>query len=200
MLVRLACLAVICCFAASLPAEAQSTPPTALNLQSPALSPSGTTDLTSPIHFQATAESQYQITGYVVYVDNNIAFQNSAPTADAWIVVSSGTHQIHVTAWDSSGGSNNYLSLPGQNANYSIDVTGFAPPTPPTSALQINIDQATSYPWVVQPNAGGNCETGTIVTPWTNSVDPNTGNAPEPTGGQHFSQIGCGQEDNTLFA
>ncbi len=200
MLRRMGVCLPACFLFSALGLEAQSVPPTAVNLQLPALSTSATTNVTSPIHFQATAESGYQITGYVVYVDNNIAYKQQGATLDGWVVVPSGAHQVHITAWDSSGGSSNYLTIPSQGSNYSIDVTGFAPPTPPASAVQINIDHNTSYSWAVQPNAGGNCATGTIVSPWTSSSDPNTVNAPDPTGGEHFNETGCGSEDNTLFA
>ncbi|MGA7217070.1 MAG: hypothetical protein WBX38_02080 [Candidatus Sulfotelmatobacter sp.] len=51
--------------------------------------------------------------------------------------------------------------------------------------------------------AGAPCDSGTIVTPWTSSSNPNTANAPDPTGGQHFDQSNAScpsDEDNTLFA
>src|SRR5262252_4272460 len=49
---------------------------TEVSVQYPSLNPNGTTQLTSPVHFQATAESDANITGYVVYVDGQNVFQN----------------------------------------------------------------------------------------------------------------------------
>ena len=189
-------MAAATCFVAAVPSLAQ-TPPTSVYLQTPAVSTSGTANVTSPVHFQATAESTYGITGYAIYVDGNEAYLNNLTTLDTWVVMSSGAHNVHVTAWDSTGG---FLTIPSQNTNYSINVTAFAPPTPPPSALELNVD--TSYSWTKQPGAGANCATGTIAA-WTSPSDPNTANAPDPTGGQHFTESNAGclnAEDNTLFA
>jgi len=190
-------VAAAICFLGIAPGIAQQIPPTSVYLQTPAVSTTATTNVTSPVHFQATAESTYGITGYAIYVDGNQAYLSNLTTLDTWVVMSSGTHNIHVTAWDSTGG---YLTIPSQNTNYSINVTGFAPPTPPPAALQLNVDR--SYSWAKQPGAGGVCATGTIAT-WSSLSDPNTANAPDPTGGQHFTESNAGclnAEDNTLFA
>jgi hypothetical protein len=185
-----------CVFSASL--SVAQTNPTSLYLQTPALATSGTTNVTSPVHFQVTAESPEGITGYAIYVDNNLAYLSTLTTLDTWVVISSGTHNVHITAWDTSNG---YLTIPSQNSNYSIDVTGFVPPTPPFAAVKLNVD--TTYSWAKQSGAGAPCDSGTIVTPWTSTSNPTTANAPDPTGGQHFDQSNAsctGDEDNTLFA
>lgn len=179
------------------------TAPTALTLQTPPLTTSATTNVTSPVHFVATAESTYGITGYAIYVDGNQLYVNQATTLNAWVALSSGTHTVHITAWDQSSG---YLTIPSQTTNYSLDVTGFAVPTQPPTALTLNVDTMTNYKWAVEPNPGGNCETGTIGT-WSSTSDPDTANAPDPTGGQEFTETnpstcngGSPGEDNTLYA
>src|SRR5215472_9136391 len=76
---------------------------TNLAVQSPMLSGS-TSNVNSPVHFQATAETNLSITGYVVYVDDQIAFRNFNPSLDAWVVLAPGiTHRVLITTWDASG-------------------------------------------------------------------------------------------------
>jgi hypothetical protein len=196
--------AIAGCLFSALSLTGQVVNPTSVYLQTPPLTTSATTNLTSPVHFQATAESTYAITGYAIYVDSNLVYKNTLTTLDTWVVISSGTHSIVVTAWDSTGG---LL----QSSSYSIDITGFTAPTPPPRALVLNVDALSSgsspkYPWSVQPNAGGACSTQGTIGTWTSSSDPNTSNAPDPTGGEFFTETntgctsGSGLEDNTLFA
>ncbi len=56
---------------------------------------------------QANASSSHPITGWAVYVDGNKIWGTPGPTGSvsATINVSSGSHSVHVTAWDSSGAS-----------------------------------------------------------------------------------------------
>jgi hypothetical protein len=76
----------------------------AVSVQSPGLSSGATTSVTTPVHFAATAESDLNITGYVVYVDGNNVFRNFSPSLDAWAVLPRrGTYSVFITAWDSSG-------------------------------------------------------------------------------------------------
>src|SRR5437016_11160372 len=65
-----------------------------VSLQGPSLTSGVTANLTSPIHFQATAESDTGITGYVVYVDDQNVYQNFVPLLDTWVVIGSGTHSV----------------------------------------------------------------------------------------------------------
>jgi hypothetical protein len=45
--------------------------------------------------FEATAESDLRITGYVIYVDGNNVYRNFSPSLDAWVVLpSGGTHLL----------------------------------------------------------------------------------------------------------
>ena len=162
-----------------------------VSIQSPNLSPTGTTNVVSPIHLQATAEDTVTITGYVVYVDNANVFRNFSPSIDAWIALPPGPHTLYVKAWDSQSNKG--------TQTYNINVVGFAPPTPPAHAHRIlNIDNGT---WTVDndPGVGGTCNHGSIA-PFTSNADPNTDNLPAFDGrGQHFTLTSGCKYDDSLF-
>ena len=164
---------------------------TAISVQSPNLSTNGTVNLVSPIHLQATAEDTATVTGYVIYVDNVNVFRNFSPSVDAWITLPPGTHTLHVKAWDS----HTNLATP----TYSINVVGFAPPTPPVHAHRfLSIDNGS---WTVDnnPDVGGQCNHGSIA-PFPSQRDPNTNNLPAFDGnGQHFVLTSGCTYDDTLF-
>ena len=178
-------------FFAAIAALSANAEVAAVTLQSPQLSPGGTTNLVSPVHLQATAEDTATITGYVVYVDGQNVYSNFSPSADAWIALSPGQHVLYVTASDAHG----TLSTP----SYQINVTAFAPPTPPLHAHRLlNIDAGA---WTVDnnPGVGGNCNDGSLG-PFTSTSDPNTKNLPVPgSTGQHFILTSACQYDDSLF-
>ncbi len=160
-----------------------------ITLQSPQLLTTGTTNLTSPIHVQATAEDLIPVTGYVVYVDNQNVYRNFSATVDAWITVPAGPHILYVKAWDAQS----HVST----SVYPINVTGFSTPTPPVDAQRIgSIDGQT---WTVDnnPNVGGRCNHGSLGS-YANNSDPNTENA--PGSGQHFIlNSGCAYDDSLFY-
>jgi hypothetical protein len=165
---------------------------TAVSIQSPNLSASGTANLISPIHLEATAEDWETITGYVVYVDNLNVYRNFNPSVDAWITLPPGNHTLYVKAWDS------HSNLSTQT--YNINVLGFSPPSPPGGAHRIlNIDNST---WTVDnhPDVGGECNHGSIA-PFPSVSDPNTNNLPTRDGdGQHFLLTSdCAYDDSLFF-
>ncbi len=164
---------------------------TTVSLQSPMLSSSGTTNLPSPIHVQATGEDTATITGYVVYVDNQNVYQNHAASVDAWIAIAAGYHSLYVKAWDTTGNQS--------TATYSINITGFAPPTPPIRAHRfLNIDNLS---WTVDnnPDVGGNCNDGSLGS-FSSKSDPNSHNSPANDGmGQHFILNSRCTYDDSLF-
>lgn len=177
-------------FMTILPAQATVT---AVSIQSPDLSGQVANSLTTPIHFQATAESTYAITGYVVYVDGENVFQNYVPLLDAWVMLKPGSHSLYVKAWDANG-----ASLPTQT--YQINITGVGVPEPPVNATRIDELDASNN-WVVDnnPNVGGQCNDGSIA-PFQNSSDPNTNNAPDfQSSGKHFVVHSKCQYDDSLF-
>ena len=168
---------------------------TSISLQAPALSTSSVNYVTSPVHVQAIAASPLKITGFVVYVDNLIAFRNMLPTVDAWIPLAPGTkHSIYVKAWDSSGAN---LST----KTYSITVTKAAPPVAPAYATHlVGIDKDSSK-WTAFNGAGvgGQCNSGQILS-YPSQYDPNTATAPGAFGyGQHFMVASKCQYDDGLF-
>lgn len=164
---------------------------TDVSLQSPMLSSSGTTNLLSPVHVQATAEDTATISGYVIYVDNQNVYQNHAASVDAWVAIAAGYHSLAVKAWDSTGNQS--------TATYSVNITGFAPPTPPIRAHRfLNIDNSS---WTVDnnPDVGGNCNDGSLGS-FSSTSNPNSHNAPARDGmGQHFILNSRCTYDDTLF-
>jgi hypothetical protein len=167
-----------------------------ISLQSPQLVANVTNNVTSPVHFVGTAESDSTITGFVVYVDGQNFYQNYLPSMDAWVLLQPGsTHTVYVKAWDSSGSSAN-------TSTYTINVTGLAPPTPPRTATAHNyLDDGKNYAWTVDNNrgVGGNCNDGSLGQ-FNSGADPNTNNAPDHSGeGQHFVLTSTCQYDDSLF-
>jgi len=179
------------CCAGGLPASATVT---AVFVEAPSLAEASTVTVTSPVHFQATAESDLNITGYVIYVDNQSVFQNFISFLDTWVMLGPGSHLVYVKAWDSSG------SL-ASTATYSLNVTGFAPPTPPASAVRLMHLARRTSEWTVNNNSevGGTCQDGSIM-PFKSDSDPNTKNSPDaPWGGLHLLLTSKCQYDDSLF-
>jgi len=186
-------LIVAFCICGSLAAHATVT---LVTVQSPKLSTGSTVPVTTPVHFAATAESDLEITGYVVYVDHTNVYRNFSPSLDAWIILPpGGTHSLYITAWDSSG---SHLST----ATYSINVTGAAPPIPPNLATRMaDIDNPAFSYWTVDNNngVGGQCNHGSIAA-FDQASDPNTMNSPDFDGkGQHFIVKSQCTYDDSLF-
>ena len=169
---------------------------TSVAINTPRLSTAATVAVTTPVHFEVTAESDSQITGFVVYVDNQIVHRSQSAMLDAWVVLPpGGTHSVYIKAWDSTG---SLLSTP----MYWIDVTGVAPPVPPPNATRVFPGTDPLHAWTVDnnPNVGGKCNDGSIGA-FTNTSDPNTMNSPDGTlGGQHFLLTSrCRYSDSLFF-
>jgi hypothetical protein len=164
-------------------------------VHSPSLSNSAIVNVTSPVHFEATAESDSVITGYVVYVDNQNVHRNFTPLLDAWVAVKPGTtHFVSIKAWDAAGSTFT-------TATYWINVTGAAAPTPPANATRVFPGVTSQIAWTVDNNinVGGTCNHGSIA-PFTNYSDPNTSNSPGTAlAGQHFVLTSKCRYDDSLF-
>src|SRR5262245_9178468 len=70
-----------------------------VNVSSPANNYSGT----SPVHVAATASSDQKITGWVVYLDGQVAYQSGSSSIDTQVIAGKGAHQLVVRAWDALG-------------------------------------------------------------------------------------------------
>jgi hypothetical protein len=184
------------CLCAGISAHATVT---LVSVQSPGLSANRTSPVNSPVHFEATAESDLHVTGYVVYVDDKNVYQTMGSVLDAWVILPPDTtHFVYVRAWDASG---SYLASP----TYRIRVTGLVPPNPPAGAARItnlmapSLDATSSWTVDNKSHVGGQCNHGSIGT-FSNSFDPNTRNAPDLEDfGQHWLVASECQYDDSLF-
>src|ERR1044071_5678612 len=70
-----------------------------VNVSSPVNNYSGS----SPVHVAATASSDQKITGWVVYIDSQVAYQSGSSSIDTQLNVGQGSHQLVVRAWDAWG-------------------------------------------------------------------------------------------------
>jgi Carboxypeptidase regulatory-like domain/Calcineurin-like phosphoesterase/Bacterial Ig domain len=66
-------------------------------------SPANGASVASPVRFTAAAKSTLPITAMRIYIDNVSAYLTSAASLDVSLAVASGTHNVVVQAWDSSG-------------------------------------------------------------------------------------------------
>jgi len=66
-------------------------------------SPISGSTVSSPVRFTAAAKSTLPITAMRIYIDNVSAYFTSAASLDVNLAVASGTHNVVVQAWDSSG-------------------------------------------------------------------------------------------------
>jgi hypothetical protein len=101
----------------------------------------------SPFTVNATASSSHPITGWQVYVDGVSSYSaGSSSSISGSVAVATGTHQLVVRAWDSSGAYNSdtlQVTASSAAAATSPAVTSAAGlPTPPSTAKVFsNIDQ-----------------------------------------------------------
>jgi hypothetical protein len=124
----------------------------AVSVSSPA---SGAT-VGSPVHFVASASAPNPISTMMVYVDNASVYTAKASSLDTYIAIGSGSHNVVVQAWDTSG-------TVFKTAR-TITVSGSTPtpsptpaPTPTTGTTISNIDQMTGWQsCTVCAGAGGN--------------------------------------------
>ncbi|HET9166934.1 MAG TPA: carboxypeptidase regulatory-like domain-containing protein, partial [Candidatus Angelobacter sp.] len=66
-------------------------------------SPISGSTVNSPVRFTAAAKSTLPITAMRIYIDNVSVYLTSAASLDVSLAVASGTHNVIVQAWDSSG-------------------------------------------------------------------------------------------------
>jgi hypothetical protein len=107
-------------------------------------SPTSSTVSTS-FALKANATSGYPITGWAVYVDGNKVWSTPGPTSSISITmnVSSGSHNLHVTAWDGSGASGYKamtISASGSASTSGTSTTSGVPTPPSNATVFSNID------------------------------------------------------------
>ena len=66
-------------------------------------SPTNNYSGSGPVHVAATASSDQKITGWVVYIDGQIAYKSGAQSIDTQLNVAQGGHQLVARAWDAYG-------------------------------------------------------------------------------------------------
>ncbi len=111
--------------------------------------PSNGASVSSPVTVTANGGSQNGISGWVVYVDNNNAYQinNNSNSLSASVSMSSGTHSVYVRAWDKSNGTY------GTSATISVSVGSSSSSSTSTST----VTAGTSI-WNIQSQSGwGSC-------------------------------------------
>ncbi len=98
------------------------------------LSPLNGAAVTSPVTFQATGTSPNGISGWVIYIDGNNAYQvdNYSNSLTASVSVASGWHSVYIRAWDKISGY-------GTSSTFSINVSSS---TATTVAVQSPISGA----------------------------------------------------------
>jgi hypothetical protein len=92
------------------------------------ISPTNNSSAAAPLHLAAKAISPDRISGWVAYIDSQVAWIGTAsPTVDTWFPVAIGTHQLVVRAWDVSG------AYGSQSVQVTVVSDGL--PTPPLDAI-----------------------------------------------------------------
>jgi PKD repeat protein len=62
-----------------------------------------TATLTSPVHVVASGFSGYTVTAMQIYLDGALVYTVKSPNLDALVTMATGTHNLIVKGWDSSG-------------------------------------------------------------------------------------------------
>jgi hypothetical protein len=120
-------------------------------------SPANNYNGSSPLHVAATASSDQRITGWVVYIDGQIAYQSSSTSIDTQLNVAQGNHQLLVRAWDGLGrygSQQEAITITGGNNN--------GLPTPPSWAKVFsNVHTGGSWGSCHDPGCAGGSGQGT---------------------------------------
>jgi hypothetical protein len=120
------------------------------------LSPRNGSSVGSPVSFSASASSPNGIAGWVIYVDNQNAYQvnNYSNSLSASVSIGGGSHSVYIRAWDKVSG---YGTSPtfSMNVGGTSSSSGGALPTPPSTAKVFsNLDQSISN-WSDCSNCAG---------------------------------------------
>jgi hypothetical protein len=107
-------------------------------------SPAAGSTAGSPVHFVASATSTHPITAIRIYVDNVSVYLVSASKLDTYVAIASGTHNVVVQAWDSTGAV--FKAPLTLTVSGTTTTTPSSLPAPPAGAVtKSNIDQMTGW-------------------------------------------------------
>jgi hypothetical protein len=63
-------------------------------------SPLNNSNNSNPVHFAATAKSNYPIVAMAIYVDNRLSWKQNVSSINTYLTLSAGGHYVVVQAWD----------------------------------------------------------------------------------------------------
>ncbi len=63
-------------------------------------SPLNNSNDSNPVHFVATAKSNYPIIAMAIYVDNSLSWKKNVSSIDTYLTLPTGAHYVVVQAWD----------------------------------------------------------------------------------------------------
>jgi hypothetical protein len=138
-------------------------------------SPSANYDGNSPVKVSANASSSRQISGWVVYVDSQVAYQVGWQSSiDTNINMGKGSHRVVVRAWDSSG------AYGDQTVQVTIGNNGNGLPTPPYNAAFVNkIENRGGWNWCHNTGCAGGSGKGTYWMAQNQGSPSQTGSSME---------------------
>lgn len=129
----------------------------------------------SPVQVAASASSDQQITGWVVYVDGQIAYTAGAGSSiNTSINVSQGSHQLVARAWDAKGRwGDQWEQITVNGGNNGL-------PTPPSWATVFdNVHRGGSWGWCHDPGCAGGSGKGSYWMAQNQSSPSKTGASTE---------------------
>ena len=125
---------------------AVSPPPGATTTTVAVISPVPGASVGSPVTFQAAATSPNGISGWVIYVDGNNAYQadNYSNSVTASVSLGSGTHTVMIRAWDRVSGF-------GSSPTFNISVGSGTTTAPPATSTTVTLLAPTAGTTVGSP-------------------------------------------------
>lgn len=120
-------------------------------------SPANGAQVSSPFTLNASASSNYSITGWHVYLDGNTVYTAGQTTSiSASISGSVGTHQLVTRAWDSSGAYGTVTEQITITSGGGGGGGGGGWPSPPSNAIVFNnLDDRSNWNWCHDPGCAG---------------------------------------------
>lgn len=138
-------------------------------------SPSDNYNGNSPVRVAANASSSRAISGWVVYVDSQIAYQTGSTSAiNTTLTMSGGAHQVVIRAWDTSGAYGDHSGV------VTIGNGGNGLPTPPDNAIFVNnIQNRGGWNWCHDSGCAGGSGNGSYWMAQNQSNPSQSGSSTE---------------------